>query len=307
MTGWRWRGSVPAALLTLALTATPALAEPALWKVSDADSHVWLFGSVHILDSQRDWRTPRFDAALAESELVYFEVILDVEAYATMTQLTLTEGMNRGGKTLDDFLTVDQRAILRAIAAANGIDYAVLKRMRPWLAELTLIQQSGLGLDMSAGSAGVETIIADEIDDEREREFETAEFQFNLLAGRSETDQIASLMATANSLSRQEGLLAQMVEVWLAGETEDLHDVMVSEFGSTEDPTYKRLLSDRNRDWVTQIEAMLERNESAMIIVGAGHLVGPASVQVFLEERGYTVTLESAPPAGDAPEPVTPR
>ena len=306
VTGAR-RGIVPAALLSLALSAAPALAEPALWKVSDADSHIWLFGSVHILDSQRDWRTPRFDAALNESELVYFEVILDVEAYATMTRLTMTEGMNRGDKTLDDFLTVDQRAILRSIAAANGLDYAVLKRMRPWLAELTLIQQGGLGLDMGSGAAGVETIIADEIDDAREREFETPEFQFDLLAGRSEADQVASLMATANSLSRQAGMLGDMVEVWLAGEPEALHEVMVSEFGSVEDPTYKRLLSDRNRNWATQIEGILERNESAMIIVGAGHLAGPASVQTLLEERGYTVTLESAPPAGDAPMPVRPR
>ena len=301
------RGFVPAVLLSLALSAAPALAEPALWKVSDADSHVWLFGSVHILDTQRQWRTPRFDAALAESKLVYFEVILDVDAYATMTRLTMTEGMNRGGKTLDDFLTIDQRAILRSIATANGIDYATLRRMRPWLAELTLIQQGGLGLDMSSGSAGVETIIADEIDDAREREFETPEFQFNLLAGRSEADQVASLMATANSLSRQQGMLGEMVDVWLAGEPEALHEVMVSEFGSVEDPTYKRLLSDRNRDWVTQIEGILERNESAMIIVGAGHLAGPASVQTFLKERGYTVTLESAPPEGDAPMPVKPR
>lgn len=307
MTGRGRRGTVPAALLALALTVAPALAEPALWKVSDADSHVWLFGSVHILDSEREWRTPQFDAALEESELVYFEVILDVDAYATMTRLTLTEGMNRGGKTLDDFLTVDQRAILRAIAAANGIDYATIRRMRPWLAELTLIQQSGLGLDMSAGSAGVETLIADEIDDAREREFETPEFQFNLLAGRSEADQVASLMATANSLSRQAGMLGEMVDVWLAGKTEELHTVMVSEFGSVEDPTYKRLLSDRNRKWVTEIEGILARNESAMIIVGAGHLAGPASVQVYLEERGYTVTLESAPPEDDAPMPVTPR
>lgn len=301
------RGTVPAALLALALTTAPALAEPALWKVSDADSHVWLFGSVHILDSEREWRTPQFDAALEESELVYFEVILDVDAYATMTRLTLTEGMNRGGKTLDDFLTVDQRAILRAIAAANGIDYATIRRMRPWLAELTLIQQSGLGLDISAGSAGVETLIADEIDDAREREFETPEFQFSLLAGRSEADQVASLMATANSLSRQQGMLGEMVDVWLAGQPEALHEVMVSEFGSVEDPTYKRLLSDRNRNWVTEIEGILARNESAMIIVGAGHLAGPASVQVFLEERGYTVALESAPPEDDAPMPVTPR
>lgn len=301
------RGLVLAALLSLALTTAPALAEPALWQVSDADSHVWLFGSVHILDQKREWRTPRFEKALAESELVYFEVILDVDAYATMTRLTMTEGMIRGGGTLDDFLTIDQRAILRSIAAANGLDYAMLKRMRPWLAEMTLIQHNGLGLDVSGSAAGVETIIADEIDDARERELETPEFQFDLLAGRSDAEQVASLMATANSLSRQTGMFEEMVDDWLAGDTESLHAVMASELGPADSPLYKRLLSDRNRNWVTQIEGMLARNESAMIIVGAGHLSGPLSVQALLEERGYTVTRESAPPEGDAPMPVRPR
>jgi uncharacterized protein len=98
-----------------------------------------------------------------------------------------------------------------------------------------------------------------------------------------------------------------MIDDWLAGRTEGLHAVMTGELGGIEDPTYKRLISDRNRDWVTQIEGILQRNESAMIIVGAGHLAGPVSVQSLLEAQGYTVMLESAPPEDDAPVPVTPR
>lgn len=307
-TGSARRGLLPAALLAFTVMTGTATAEPALWKVSDADSHVWLFGSVHMLDMQRDWRSPRFEAALAESELVYFEIILNTEAYATMTRLTLTEGMNRDGKTLDDYLTIDQRAILRAAAEAHGVDYAALKRMRPWLAEMTLIQQSGFGMEMQAGAAGVETIIADEIDDDREREFETPEFQFELLTGRSEEEQVASLMMTAASLGRQGDLLSAMIEDWLAGDVEGLHQAMIAEIGSIDDPLYRRLISDRNHAWVDQIEDILARNESALIIVGAGHLAGPMAVQALLEAEGYTVSLESAPPEeSDAPEPVRPR
>lgn len=301
------RGLLPAALLLLGLTTGAALAEPQLWKVSDADSHVWLFGSIHMLDEARDWRSATFDAALDDSELVYFEVILDAEAYSTMTQLTFAEGMNRDGRTLDDYLTVDQRAILRDAAEANGIDYAILKRMRPWLAELTLVQQSGFGMEMRSGAAGVETIIAEEIADDRERELETPEFQFRLLTGRSDEEQVASLMLTAAGLSRQAGLLTGMVEAWLAGDADGLHAAMTSEMGSIEDPFYRRLITDRNRDWVGHIAGMLDRNESAIVIVGAGHLVGPVAVQTLLAEEGYAISLESAPPRGDAPRPVRPR
>src|SRR3569832_777584 len=62
-------------LLALLLTAAPvaASAAPAMWEVSDADSKVWLFGSVHVLPSGLAWRTPVLDDAMKQSSLVYFE------------------------------------------------------------------------------------------------------------------------------------------------------------------------------------------------------------------------------------------
>ena len=151
--------TVPAALLALMLATAPALAEPALWKVSDADSHVWLFGSVHVLDWQRDWRTPQFNAALDQAELVYFELMLDANAFSEMTQLSFSEGLVRKGESLDDYLTDEQSARLEAIALEIGIEYRTLRRLRPWLAEMTLIQSTVLGSGLEDTVAGVEILI----------------------------------------------------------------------------------------------------------------------------------------------------
>ena len=46
-------------ILAFAIAATPTVvsAAPAIWEVSDSDSKVWLFGSVHVLPPAIAWRT----------------------------------------------------------------------------------------------------------------------------------------------------------------------------------------------------------------------------------------------------------
>jgi uncharacterized protein YbaP (TraB family) len=49
-----------------------------------------------------------------------------------------------------------------------------------------------------------------------------------------------------------------------------------------------RLITQRNENWVAQIETMLANNEEAFLVVGAGHLVGPTSVVTLLEQKGFS-------------------
>src|SRR5512138_1544739 len=56
--------------MSLALVAGPAQARtpqgahPALWAVADADTTVYLFGTIHLLPEKYQWRTPAFDRAV---------------------------------------------------------------------------------------------------------------------------------------------------------------------------------------------------------------------------------------------------
>ena len=47
---------------------------PPLWVVRDADSTIYLFGTVHLLKSATAWRTPKVEAALSESQEVWLEL-----------------------------------------------------------------------------------------------------------------------------------------------------------------------------------------------------------------------------------------
>ncbi len=46
---------------------------PALWKLSDEDSVVWIFGTVHALDPNLQWRTEKIKQAFSSADSFYME------------------------------------------------------------------------------------------------------------------------------------------------------------------------------------------------------------------------------------------
>jgi hypothetical protein len=296
-------------LLATGLAPAAALAAPALWRVSDADSSVWLFGSIHILDKDRNWRTPRFDAALAAAEHVYFELVLDVDAYATLTRLSMLYGNNRDGRLLSDYLTQEQQDTLQTFLDTHGLQRELIEPMRPWMADLTLmsltLSTGGSGEGAMTQQAGVELVLLDEIAEDRRRELETAETQFRMFAGLPDTQQVESLMRTVAASDSPDQSLGTLAELWHSGDIEALARTMNAALGPINSPMYRRMLGDRNRRWTTEIAAMLARNEDAMIIVGAGHLAGPVGVPTLLGEAGFKVERidRSVAPASPASRP----
>src|ERR671912_1890115 len=52
-------------------------AKPAMWKVSDRDTEIFLFGTVHLLPPGTQWRTRKFDKAANEAGTLVIETIID--------------------------------------------------------------------------------------------------------------------------------------------------------------------------------------------------------------------------------------
>ena len=293
------------AIAAVLLGTMPLLAAPAMWRVSDADSVIYLFGSIHIFARDVDWRTPAFNAALAEAEHVYFELVLDVDAYATLARLMLLDGRIRDGGTLWDLLGAAQTEEFTAAVAATGMPAATFDRMQPWMAELML------GGGMAGGAkAGVEIELDAELDPSRKRGFETMDEQMRLFSGLPRAQQIANLMDSVRQLGAgtDQGI-AVLTDAWESGDIATLQDNVVAGFGGPESPRYRRLITERNLRWVGQIEDILASNEEAMVVVGAGHLIGPEGVPTLLEARGYKVERVDAPvamPPGPRLDPRTP-
>lgn len=277
-------------LLVMGLTA-PALADPALWKVSDADSDIYLFGSVHVFTREMDWRTPTFDRVLAEADRVYFEIVLDEEAVAQTTYVALTRGRFHDGERLPDVLTESDWARVSAAAEAINLPADAIAGMQPWFAALALSEGA-----MTGASIGVEQVLTAELPPERMDELETVTEQLGFLADVPLDEQIDNLMSVVESIEDGSiNSLDDMLDAWEAGDTEAMAEIFEGQLTPRDAATYERLITERNARWLEPIEQMLADNAEALVVVGAGHLIGDEGVPELLADKGYTVTRIDAP------------
>lgn len=287
------KGAFAASLLSLCL-ALPAAAEPAMWKVSDEDSSVYLFGSIHVFTRDLNWRTPLLDEQVAAAEHVYFELLFDDAAFATIGRAMLVEGRLRDGRTLWDVLTPEQGEEVRTAAAAAGLDPVTFERMTPWMTEVLL--SSAL---IQGAVGGVEMALFAEVETARQRGLETAEEQLGFFAAGSEAEQVENLMLTVRMLSAPDSInsIDEMMLAWERGDADLLYEVISNDAASTQD-RYNVLITGRNERWTTRVEQMLAENDDALVVVGAGHLVGPGGVPALLAERGFEVERVGADRTG---------
>jgi uncharacterized protein YbaP (TraB family) len=117
---------------------------------------------------------------------------------------------------------------------------------------------------------------------------ETAAFQIGLIDQLSQRDQEAMLRQSLKEMDLLDRALDQIVRAWSTGDVIALGALLLS--GMREYPAvHQAIIVDRNRRWLPRIEKMIEQGESALITVGAAHLVGKDGVIELLRARGYTV------------------
>lgn len=283
--------SLKSAALALALTTalTPAaLADPAMWRVSDADSDIYLFGSVHILPPDTVWRTQQLDQLIETADSFYYEIPMTADAQTASQSLIPQYGLNRNGNTLDGFLNEAERVQLDRVATSLGLSSRQLQPLQPWLASITLsvlaMQAQGYN-----PASGVEATLSRETADERENAFETYNEQFGFFSNLSQEVQTEFLRLTLDQLENEPDMLDELVSYWAVGDTEGLNTLFHASMMEAGQEVYDALIVNRNTNWANDIVTQLEGDGTTLIIVGAGHLVGPDSVPQMLEDRGLTV------------------
>ena len=125
--------------------------KPALWRITDEDSTLWIFGSIHALEPGTRWRRPELDAALEAVEIVYFETPGDVGAMLVGRFFIDQFGAYPPGERLRDKVSPALAEEITEVAASVGITPQQLDQMRPWLAALSLEVVAGATLSEEAG------------------------------------------------------------------------------------------------------------------------------------------------------------
>lgn len=273
-------------LLLLGLFATPALAHPALWVVKDADTTIYLFGTVHLLPNDTAWHFPALDEALSDSQALYVEITDDDQA--NMTALVMRYGLDMAHPLSTLLTPFDRDRLERAARLANvpgGV--AALNVMRPWLAALTLTVAplTQAGLDPAAG-VDKQLRAAMEKAGKPVLALETAEQQIRFLADMPQAMQLALLRSTLRDTDRASVELKALIDAWKDGDDQAIARLENDLMRREEPQLYQRLLVERNETWARQIAGMLQQPGTVFIAVGAAHLAGPDSVQSQLAKEG---------------------
>jgi len=283
------RRTAIAGLAALGLAgAAPAVAQPAFWVVKDADSTIYLLGTVHLLKPDTQWRTPKLEAAIAESTQLWLELAsTNPEKMAgEMMPLISRYGLSPTRRLSAD-LTPDELKTLDEAAKLSGMTAGQLDIFRPWFAALTISTSAmtHAGYDpMSGVDSKIEGIFG-----ERKiapKGLETAEQQIKVFAGMSREAELEYLRQTIKDYREASVELDKMVAYWASGNVVEMEQMFVTEMKVEDADLYAALLTNRNANWVVQIQDMLKGSGTTFIAVGTGHLIGPDSVIAMLDANG---------------------
>jgi hypothetical protein len=281
-------------LFLVAACAPPArpVADPALWRIADADSEIWLFGTVHVLPPELEWQSARVRAAFASADEFVTETDARVSAGADPELVALIErfGLAPPGERLSARLSPEDQRRLARTAREIGVDLAVLDGMRPWFAAL----QISYAQAARAGhrpEAGVEAVLAAQAEAQGKRLsfFETPEEQVRVLADLPDEVQLHFLSVTLRQSAEDATLLTMMDRAWVEGDVATLQRMLDAEWREGGPEIHEALLLRRNRAWADEIAARLDGSGRIFIAVGAAHLLGDGSVVDLLRERGIAV------------------
>jgi uncharacterized protein YbaP (TraB family) len=290
------RSSLAVAVAVAALT-TAACAEtqnraidPALYVVRDADSIMYLYGTVHVRPNGADWADEDVRRALAESEEIWTEIEMSPESDARVQALAQRAGAAAPGRPLSSWLTPEENARLNALTQRLGLPTGALESSQPWAAALALslipIMQAGYnpasGVDRSVDAYGDQN-------GKRMRALESAEDQIGFLSGLSPELQREMLIEAINETQEGPALLDRMSRAWERGDEAVLEQLVIEDTRRDYPELYETLFVRRNAEWMEPLLRELEGAGVDFVAVGAGHLIGEDGLVALMRARGYTV------------------
>jgi uncharacterized protein YbaP (TraB family) len=278
------------ALLALGSAAearTPQLAKPALWAVSDADTTIYLFGTIHLLPADLKWRTPRLDQAMTSSQELVVETIIDEKNPTKLMSAMASLGLAKGLPPLVERVPQAKRAALQAAIKKSGVPEQAYNAMKTWMAAFLLLSNQFKDLGLSGGVEGVlrsDFIASNKPIGELETNVEQLSF-FDRLPEAAQRNLLEGALEEGSSVKRDFG---GMLDAWSRGDVNGIartfdHDLSAS-------PELRdSLIRQRNANWSKWIKRRMTQPGEVMIAVGAGHLAGRYSVLEMLRKDGYKI------------------
>ncbi len=264
-------------------------AKNCLWTVPSQSNKIYLLGSLHVLKQDTYPLAAEIERAYADSRKIIFETDIAAMIEPGMQARLLELGIYPAEQNLFQHLDGTTRKLLAKKMSEIGLPLEQFSRFKPWFVALTLttLELQRLGYNPAFG-VDVYFFNRAKTDGKEIGFLEPAEFQIKLLGNMAAADQNNFLSQTLKDLEMVNQLAGDLVKSWKTGDSDRLNDLLSKSFKDYPD-LHDRLLIQRNKKWIKEIEGALRKNENALFVVGAGHLVGPESVVDLLQKKGYPV------------------
>ncbi len=269
----------------------PARAEtahPALWVVRDADSTVYLFGTIHVMKDDVDWFSPSLHKRFDSAGELWLEVP-DLDNTAGVMQAMQKYAVNPKGD-MTRGLSDAEVARIDALGAPYGLSAARLQGVRKWAVGLFLVTQkiAAMGYDPKVG-VDLTLLQRARASAKPVHGFETLDQQMQILAPADDAEDVASLRQSLKDAETLETDLPPLLKAWEEGDDATMVRELIDHMKAEDPAGYQRLIVARNAAWEPQVENILKGKGTVFVAVGAGHLIGPDSLIAMLKAHGITV------------------
>jgi uncharacterized protein YbaP (TraB family) len=263
-----------------------------LWKVSDADNHVYLLGSFHALKPSDYPLAHSVDVAFADAERVVFEISPEEMKSPELPQKLMAAAALSNGMTLQQSLSERSWHRLQLYAQKRGLPLENYQALEPWFVALVISMKEialigydpKLGLDQylmgKVASSGKQT-----------GGLESTDQQIAALDSMTSVEQQQSISEALDDADNFKAKMDQMHDLWREGNVQALDQMLAADFKRNYASLYQRVNVDRNRAWMVKIRRMLddEAKDDTLVVVGSMHLLGSDGLVRQLRSQGYRV------------------
>lgn len=263
-------------------------AHPALWAVRDADTTLYLFGTVHQLPPNIDWDEGAVGTAIRNADILF----LELSPEETSSVPAAFEALARRSPAPDLSVRFGPKMAsqLEAIADVDDIAVDQIATLDDWAIAVLVgrAQSERAGL---SPAYGVEPVLTARFAAAGKpvRGLESAKAQLKLFDTLPAAAQRAMLKRAVDGWDKGPQEIATMLSAWKGGDTAALAAKMNGDLEQV-DGLADALITARNRRWADWASRRMDSPGTVLIAVGAGHLTGDASLVALLGERGLTVT-----------------
>jgi uncharacterized protein YbaP (TraB family) len=260
------------------------------WKVKSPTATAYLIGSIHLAKPDLYPLDPRLENAFGSAGALVVEV--DVTAGgAELAQQVMVKAAYPAGDSIDQHVSQELLQKADTQLQKSGMMLPMFAQFKPWFVAQTVLLMELQRLGFSPTN-GIDIYFLGKAKGKKKiLEFETADFQIDMLNGLSDREQELFLLYTLKDIDNTEKHVNEIFAAWKQGDAARMEKFLTESIKETPElqAVYRKIVDERNVTMAKKVDAFLKTNDTYFIVVGSAHLVGDNGILNLLKKAGHTI------------------